>query len=61
VFYAPHRGPEHANREPLVLQTGTALSIQRELPPASPGTAYLRTELKSGSTIGKWDVTSAKK
>jgi hypothetical protein len=27
VFYAPHRGPEHANRELLVLQTATAMSI----------------------------------
>ena len=28
VFYAPHRWPEHANREPLVLQTTTALSMR---------------------------------
>jgi len=27
VFYAPHRWPEHANREPLVLQTLLRLSI----------------------------------
>jgi hypothetical protein len=27
VFYAPHRGPEHANRESLVLQTERRLSI----------------------------------
>jgi hypothetical protein len=27
VFYAPHRWPEHANREPLVLQTEGRLSI----------------------------------
>jgi hypothetical protein len=27
VFYAPQRGPEHANRELLVLQTATPLSI----------------------------------
>jgi len=27
VFYAPHRRPEHANREPLVLQTRPPLSI----------------------------------
>jgi hypothetical protein len=28
VFYAPHRRPEHANREPLVLQTPPQLSMQ---------------------------------
>ena len=28
VFYAPHRWPEHANREPLVLQTQPPLSMQ---------------------------------
>jgi hypothetical protein len=28
VFYAPHRRPEHANREPLVLQTQPPLSMQ---------------------------------
>ena len=28
VFYAPHRRPEHANREPLVLQTPPPLSMQ---------------------------------
>jgi len=27
VFYAPHRGPEHANREPLVFQTLSPLSM----------------------------------
>ena len=27
VFYAPHRGPEHANREPLVFQTPWLLSM----------------------------------
>jgi hypothetical protein len=31
VFYAPHRWPEHANREPLVFQTPSRLSM--------PGTA----------------------
>jgi hypothetical protein len=29
VFYAPHRWPEHANREPLVLQTQPPLSMQQ--------------------------------
>jgi hypothetical protein len=29
VFYAPHRGPEHANREPLVFQTPSLLSMLR--------------------------------
>ena len=28
VFYAPHRRPEHAYREPLVLQTQPPLSMQ---------------------------------
>ena len=27
VFYAPHRWPEHANREPLVFQTPSRLSM----------------------------------
>jgi hypothetical protein len=30
VFYTPHRGPEHANRELLVLQTGRRLSIRED-------------------------------
>jgi hypothetical protein len=30
VFYAPHRWPEHANRESLVLQSASLLSIQRQ-------------------------------
>jgi len=37
VFYAPHRWPKHANREPLVLQTEGRLSI-----PGGSGSAYCR-------------------
>jgi hypothetical protein len=33
VFYAPHRWPEHADRELLVLQTERRLSIARALLP----------------------------
>jgi hypothetical protein len=37
VFYAPHRGPEHANREPLVFQTPSLLSMLWERQGVHPG------------------------
>jgi len=63
VFYAPHRGPEHANRESLVLQTPPPLSIQPALLRTLPaGTASMRIgELASGQIIGTTGETSDKK
>jgi len=36
VFYAPHREPEHANRELLVLQTLPPLSMRGRLTDGIP-------------------------
>ena len=68
VFYAPHRGPEHANREPLVFQTPSPLSmlwrageftrrrilIQSERwKDSKPGDARVRLMLKSSVYLSR--------
>ncbi len=54
VFYAPHRGPEHANREPLVLQTERRLSIRQAARSGVWG-SHGETSLKKERLLG-WKV-----
>jgi hypothetical protein len=55
VFYAPHRGPEHANREPLVFQTSPPLSMQLRMAGGGepPGGVTGETSDKKGRLLGK--------
>jgi hypothetical protein len=59
VFYAPHRRPEHANREPLVLQTPPPLSMQVGMAAGlwsryrSGGRKYSKPSSLTGETSGK--------
>src|SRR3981189_765101 len=58
VFYAPHRWPEHANREPSVLQTQRPLSMR---PLRSPGPRYRSGARKDRKSAGVAGETSDKK
>jgi hypothetical protein len=60
VFYAPHRGPEHANREPLVLQTQPPLSMQPG-PRGDFGFYADSGSRKDGKSAGAAGETSDKK
>ena len=60
VFYAPHRWPEHANREPLVLQTQPPLSMQHGSL-RSPGLETDREPGKMAKPGGTRSETSDKK
>jgi hypothetical protein len=55
VFYAPHRGPEHANRELLVLQTEGLLSI-----PAAPLAGFVAQGWRGRMRGVKFPATSTR-
>src|SRR5205823_2959044 len=60
VFYAPHRWPEHANRELLVLQTRAA-AVNAAGIAAEPWPQYRSGTRKDGNPGGTRGETSDKK